>query len=573
MSSSQHEIIVSIDFGTTFSGIAWGEILNFEGQKIRAIERWPSSTYNPVGKECKKVPTRIWYGDRDGMHWGFQIPSNAPRNEIAEWFKLDLDPYLQSMADAVRRAEKTKTALGVNKLATDYISALHEHLKYTLKEQGLNGDEAIPVQFVVAVPAVWTDLAKSKTIAACQLALGLTAPEPPIRVVSEPEAAAVYALYNCKNHGLNIGDSFVICNAGGGTVDLISYTITKLNPILEVEEAATGTGALCGSLTVNWRFEEYLKRKFGHLPGFDEFLSTAMENFEDKIKPEFTLEDHERVYPLPGLAFLDRMQKEKREEIFLLKTKHLQEVFEPAVSEVVELVKKQIAHTKVPIRAVFLVGGFGSSNYLTERLRNVVDGNIQVLRPHEAWLSVAFGAVMMGQALNASQAALVHVAHRRARRHYGIEITTPYQEERHSHIQNKKYRHPAVGDWRVLVMDWFITKGDRVSENKPFLHEYIQYEQVPLDRSGCHNFSTKICMNEKSEEAPLLRDDNTNVLCNLLAGLSSIPEPLLPRMRGFDGNLYYAVPFKIEVVFLSATTEYTLIYEGKRHGKVTAEYA
>ena len=30
--------------------------------------------------------------------------------------------------------------------------------------------------------------------------------------------------------GLEVGDAFVICDAGGGTVDLISYEIVSLKP-------------------------------------------------------------------------------------------------------------------------------------------------------------------------------------------------------------------------------------------------------------------------------------------------------------------------------------------------------
>lgn len=42
--------------------------------------------------------------------------------------------------------------------------------------------------------------------------------------------------------GLKVGDAFVICDAGGGTVDLISYEIVSLKPF-ELKElvAATGT--------------------------------------------------------------------------------------------------------------------------------------------------------------------------------------------------------------------------------------------------------------------------------------------------------------------------------------------
>ena len=41
---------------------------------------------------------------------------------------------------------------------------------------------------------------------------------------------------------LKVGDAFVLCDAGGGTVDLISYEITKLDPTLELRELVPGTG-------------------------------------------------------------------------------------------------------------------------------------------------------------------------------------------------------------------------------------------------------------------------------------------------------------------------------------------
>ena len=74
-----------------------------------------------------------------------------------------------------------------------------------------------------------------------------------------------------------------MCDAGGGTVDLISYTVVKLEPVLEVKEAAPGTGALCGSTYLNRRFQEYLISRLGQQDGWDEdTLKEAMDHF-DKI--------------------------------------------------------------------------------------------------------------------------------------------------------------------------------------------------------------------------------------------------------------------------------------------------
>ena len=90
-----------------------------------------------------------------------------------------------------------------------------------------------------------------------------------LQIISEPEAAATYALHNLNPHDIRIGDTFVLVDAGGGTVDLISYTALALEPILQLEEAAPGTGALCGSTFLNRRFEKYMEDRCEDNPGWD----------------------------------------------------------------------------------------------------------------------------------------------------------------------------------------------------------------------------------------------------------------------------------------------------------------
>ena len=90
-----------------------------------------------------------------------------------------------------------------------------------------------------------------------------------LHIISEPEAAAVYALDVLDPHIIEVGDTFVLCDAGGGTVDLISYTVTTLKPQLEIIEATAGTGMLCGSTFLNRRFEKFLEDKLGKEVGWD----------------------------------------------------------------------------------------------------------------------------------------------------------------------------------------------------------------------------------------------------------------------------------------------------------------
>lgn len=76
----------------------------------------------------------------------------------------------------------------------------------------------------------------------------------------------------------------MIVDAGGGTVDLITYTITSLDPILEVVEATGGTGDFCGASRVNDRFIQFIASRLGHEEGWnEEILRDAVDHFEAMV--------------------------------------------------------------------------------------------------------------------------------------------------------------------------------------------------------------------------------------------------------------------------------------------------
>lgn len=144
---------------------------------------------------------------------------------------------------------------------------------------------------------------------------------------------------------------------------------------------------------------------------------------------------------------------------FSLKASDLQGIFEPVVLEVISLVKEQIASSNVPIRAVLLVGGFGASNYLKERLRNAIDKKIQVMQPPNAWQAVVQGAVMKGLANSApDDLTMVKIKNRKARKHYGTEWRSRYDEKLHSHLKSKRQWCGLDGCYKIHAMEWFIQR-------------------------------------------------------------------------------------------------------------------
>jgi hypothetical protein len=64
-------------------------------------------------------------------------------------------------------------------------------------------------------------------------------------------------------------------------------------------------------------------------------------------------------------------------------------------------------------------------------------------------------------------------------------------------------------------------------------------------------------------DAPVARDENVSLLCHVEADVSHIPENLLARRQGSDGQSYYELSCKIEAVYLSASTTYTLLYNSE----------
>lgn len=89
----------------------------------------------------------------------------------------------------------------------------------------------------------------------------------------------MYTLKALSQRALQRGRKFVVCDAGGGTVDLISYEVMRVDK-LEVREVTEGTGGKCGSSMLNMRFRRHLKQTHGERYWTDDRLVLALNEFE-----------------------------------------------------------------------------------------------------------------------------------------------------------------------------------------------------------------------------------------------------------------------------------------------------
>ncbi|KAF5636368.1 UVSB PI-3 kinase [Fusarium tjaetaba] len=400
---SNRRIVVSIDFGTTYSGVAWADTTRPDVQHV--LTEWPSAGSS---KSSPKVPTEL-RRVANGWQWGFQIPESAKRIR-----KLD-DP-----------AQITKEGESAKDLTKVYLSCLHEHF-VSLLEKRLSPSvvKSTPMDFVVTVPAIWSPKAKQSTEQAAAMA-GFCGNQR-IQLISEPEAAALYTLKTLSPSTLQVGRKFVVCDAGGGTVDLISYQVTKIGRV-EVKEVTEGTGGKCGSSMLNMRFRRHLKQTHGDKYWTDERLVVALSEFES-FKKTFSPKGEPLTLKVDPSLGLRRNRYTMTQDD--MKTK----IFEPIMKDVVCLIKEQIKMAGDGVAAVIMVGGFGQSRYLKSRVRDAISSRTDVLQPESGWTAVVKGAAMHGLSRYQPAGTRVEVASRIARRSNNNDGKAPvHLDETTQHI-------------------------------------------------------------------------------------------------------------------------------------------
>jgi hypothetical protein len=396
------------------------------------IVQWPNGRGSLFGKTQDKVPTEILYnsgGDGNKVKWGFQIGEHEQRHQ---WFKLGLDTAQPGQASYfnVRYPEPKALPPAYDRdsvqLTTDYLTCLREHAVEVLTlKLGSGIVNSTPLRFVITVPAIWDDAAKART-AECAVRAGMG---DDIRIVTEPEAAILYSLDAMDPHGFKVGDTFVLCDAGGGTVDLISYEIESLVPCVKVREAAPGTGAACGSTFLNRIFAKHLDDIFKNNDQWDdEIMQGALDAFEN-LKRDFTGDEQPLIVPVMGIDN-DPALGINRGRMSLPVDK-VKDLFEPIIANVVGLVQAQIKSTKKRSNAVLLVGGFGRNMYLHKCIQQVVGAHIEVLQPPHPWTAVVQGALLWGLNDSMPGTSRIDLAVRKARKAYGLKINRLYCSDQH----------------------------------------------------------------------------------------------------------------------------------------------
>lgn len=167
------------------------------------------------------------------------------------------------------------------------------------------------------------------------------------------------------------------------TVDLISYTVTQVEPSTVLEEAAPGSGGLCGSSFLDRGFHKWLVSHVSNCGQWSEGLTeAAMERWEAEVKRNFTTST-DRKYIIRCHGVEDDPALSIKGGKLSISTSRMKKIFGPVVEQILGLVDDQVRRVKGggrQVNTVLLAGGFGKNEYLKERIQAAVGKTVRVKR-------------------------------------------------------------------------------------------------------------------------------------------------------------------------------------------------
>ncbi|CAI9630369.1 unnamed protein product [Alternaria burnsii] len=568
---SKAQLIVGIDFGTTFSGVAFAFATNTEA-KEDIITEWPGA-----GNQTKqKIPTVLYYDQyQKVVGWGPDIadalaPTGYPKPGVqkVEWFKLQLMLSGNTYIDPINLPPLPPGKSEID-VAADYLfhlrQAMRNQLQKTLGEV-FNREER-NIRYYLTVPAIWNDAGKAATRAAA-IQAGFLRDENDNRLtlITEPEAAAMF----CSKTGLlnlKIHDAVLIVDCGGGTVDLIAYEVEEEQPF-SVAECTAGSGDSCGSTALNRNFSNILRAKIRKMKLPDgsktagKVYAKCIMDFENRIKADFRNNGQkwavdvgiEAEFPEAGIE----------EGYMTFTNEEILQCFEPVVNRILELVRNQIIAIQAQNRSlqnVLVVGGFGASEYLFQQIKLHVPPQFQskVVRPMDSVAAIVKGAVTAGITERI-------VTHRVARRHYLMATLQPFKEGHHP----EQYRVPSLDgkDRCKYTRQIFVQKGQRVKIGEPVKVSF--FRQVAPGATLMYEDILYACDDDVCPE--YTKDPRIKEVVTLTSDLSRKNlEKDFERMDTPQGT-FYRVYFDIYLTLDGSEFNAELVCQGEVMGRCTARF-
>ncbi|MCJ1312954.1 hypothetical protein MMC25_006630 [Agyrium rufum] len=567
-SDGEPRILLGIDYGTTFTGLAWclDDGLNEPSiDDITVYKGWPGgnttkvpSTYSYDKVEQGRPPRKQWGHDIDRLSHVIRWTKLSLGKQSSEQELLALRDLLRSFSPQNNQMSTTPAGLNAHvpghvaksptDVVSDYLEKVIKQWHNSVTATSRHTFEHVPLDVVITHPAKWPyENLNSLYRAVNNSLLRQNVRLRDIFLSSEPESCALYTTHGMTAYSedsLIVGESFIVCDAGGGTIDLVSYRILSNAP-LELQKVGVITGGNFGATLIDKAFLDWLRPRILNLNLSSNADSrnglhvmgpiggNLVENFQ-RVKHSFTGDPTQGpfVVTVPSDALVStRYRDDYDSDLLEISFADLQMMFDSAVQGVVKLIEEQydilVGYTAPEeqsnvVTNVFMAGGFSESTYLKNQVKAWA-GRMPTLRIRQAedcWSSVVKGAILRGLDLGMMSGPPVIACP------YHLGICAAQEYRRHIHGPQSTARDTYRG--LSLVQDhinWMVHQGDVITpytgiEKRMKLRvSFSQYE-----RDSPRGMYVTCLITTRRKAPPSLDDMNESEIVKILVHCNDLTE-------------------------------------------------
>ncbi|KAH3735129.1 hypothetical protein DPMN_041591 [Dreissena polymorpha] len=465
MATRNSLLMAAIDFGTTYSGIAFSFKHEFDTDPNKmSTMKWSGSKLMSLkGPTCVLIKPDGKTFDKFGFEAETKYSELSENGDHKKWFyfqRFKMMLWGKPIHKDTMLDDECGKSLPARTVFSLSIRFMMDSLT-NMSQQQVSGLDASDIHWVLTVPAIWDDSAKQFMRLAAHEA-GIS-PEK-LTIALEPEAASIYCRHLPveKDGGSDIssfrsGTKYLVLDAGGGTIDITVHEVVFGGELKELYKA---TGGAWGGTVVDKAFLDFM----GELIGkdiLDKFKTAHMEDYIELLrdfevkKRETDLKSEGKVTMRIPVAISDLLKAKGQElkhiiqnyphanKISLVgeKLRLDYDIFRSFFKESVDNILQHLSSLFLKretsgVNTILMVGGYSESPLLREAVQNKFP-SMKIIVPQDAGLAVLKGAVIFGHCPTS-------IKERVSKYTYGFQTTYPFDEAKHP-LEKRKLYDSGIG--------------------------------------------------------------------------------------------------------------------------------
>ncbi|KAJ3494374.1 hypothetical protein NLJ89_g10822 [Agrocybe chaxingu] len=544
---TRRKLVLAFDVGTTYSGISYRFLLaviinpRVEGlipwlvswtgrvPEVKGVTRFPAHEQT---SGTSKIPTLIYYnGDGEVCAVGAEATVEDPAllatirslNNLNGALGVRFKPHLRSKTAPGRLINEYIPPLPPNK---SIIEAFADFLLYLLQCASKYIQDTHPngprlwssvedsIDFVLSHPNGWEGMEQNQIRKAAVLA-GLIPDSPSgharIRFVTEGEASLHFAVQQgILVEAMEGGNAVVVVDAGGGTIDVSSYTSRQghLTRLLLLN-----AGHFYGSLFVSIHARVYLQHFLADSPYLDD-IEHIVECFDDTTKMRFKSDTNQQYIKFGSTRDNDATYNIRFGQL-KLDGADVAGFFQPSVLCIVNAVLEQRRLSRARVQSVLMVGGFSSNDWLLQSVQYELGKyGLHVFRPADHINKAVSDGAVSFYFDNVVRVRVSKVT-------FGTLSSVEYNRKDPDQSRARSIFLDHSGDKRLPdQFNIVLRKNTQISEATEFRQ---RFDRVYSNRSDLRSVSTVIWCYRGTTNNPVWKSDDPghySELCTITADLS-----------------------------------------------------